>query len=277
MPTTQKAGPALTELDKVITRLLDPQNGCPWDLKQTPASIIGHLLEETYELIEALKAENPDDICEEAGDLLFQVIFISHLAQPRWGWGLAEVIDQVQAKMITRHPHIFGDGPKITDTKTVLNQWQTIKRQDKKYNRLLASVPLTLPALQRAHRLNDRVERAGFNWLDTPAVRHKVDEKLAEMDKQLALYDPQTTDPAHKTRLKAEMGNVLLALANLASRLDFSAEDALSEANTRFINRFNYIEDKLAASGQRPEDVSPATLEELWQQAKATHLSNPEK
>jgi MazG family protein len=276
MSAAKEAGPALAELDEVTARLLDPETGCPWDLKQTPASITGHILEETYELLEALKAENPDDIREEAGDLLFQVVFIGRLAQPRWGWGLAEVIDQVRAKMIARHPHVFGDGPKMADAKAVLDQWQTIKRRDKKHDRLLASVPLALPALQRAHRLNDRAGRAGFDWPDAPAVRRKVDEELAEMDEHLALYDPQTADPARKTRLKAEMGDVLLALANLARHLGFSAEDALSEANARFISRFNYIEDALAAGGQRPEDVPPATLEELWQQAKA-HLSEPEK
>jgi len=264
----EKLGPALVELDEVIARLLDPEKGCPWDIKQTFQSITGNVLEETYELLEGLKAENQDDIREEAGDVLFQVVFIGRLAQARWGFGLTEIIDQVRAKMVSRHPHVFGDGAQLEDAQAVLDQWQAIKRQDKKHERLLASVPLALPALQRAHRLNDRAGRAGFDWPNPTAVRRKVDEELRELDDYLPAYDKKTVDPARKARAKEEMGDVLLALANLARHLGFSAEEALSDANTRFVSRFNFIEDALARENLRPEDVEQARLEELWQQAK---------
>jgi len=268
MNSDAKLGEALIELDEVVSRLLDPETGCPWDIKQTLQSITGNVLEETYELIEALKTENADDIREEAGDVLFQTVFIGRLALARWGFGLTEIIDQVRAKMVYRHPHVFGEGQKLDDAQAVLDQWQAIKRGDKKHERLLASVPLALPALQRSHRLNDRAGRAGFDWPDAAGVRLKVDEELKELDEFLSGYDKKTVTPEKKARVKEEMGDVLLALANLARHLGFSAEDALSEANTRFINRFNYIEDALAKENLRPEEVDRNRLEELWQRAK---------
>ena len=269
MSELRKPGEAITELDEVVARLLDPEKGCPWDIKQTPQTITGNILEETYELMEALKANNPDDIREEAGDVLFQVVFAGRLAQARWGYGLGEIIDQVRAKMVSRHPHVFGEGRPMEDAQAVLDQWQAIKRKDKKHERLLASVPLALPALQRAHRLNDRAGRAGFDWPDAAAVRAKVNEELAELDEHLTDgYDKKTVSPEVKARLKEEMGDVLLALANLSRHLGFSAEEALSEANSRFVSRFNFIEDSLAAEELRPEDVSTDRLEELWQKAK---------
>lgn len=269
MSNEANPGQALIELDEVVRRLLDPEKGCPWDIKQTFQSITGNVLEETYELIEALKTENPDDIREEAGDVLFQAVFIGRLALSRWGFGLAEIIDQVRAKMVSRHPHVFGEGRQLDDAQAVLDQWQAIKRRDKKHERLLGSVPLALPALQRAHRLNDRAGRAGFDWPDAACVRQKVNEELKELDEVLLPgYDKKTVTPEKKARAKEEMGDVLLALANLARHLGFSAEDALSEANTRFVKRFNYMEDALATENLRPEDVGQSRLEELWQEAK---------
>jgi MazG family protein len=263
-------GQALTELDEVVARLLDPEKGCPWDIKQTPQSITVNILEESYEFMEALKAGLPDDIREEAGDLLFQVVFAARLARPRWGFGLKEIIDQVRAKMVHRHPHVFGDGKALDDAQAVLDQWQAIKRRDKKHEKLLASVPLALPALQRAHRLNDRAGRAGFDWPGPAEVRRKVDEELRELDEFLPGYDKKTVDAATREKAKHELGDVLLALANLARHLGFSAEDALSEANSRFVTRFGYIEANLAKEGKKPEEVNLDRLEELWQEAKKT-------
>lgn len=268
MENERKPGAALDALDEVVGRLLDPKGGCPWDLKQTPQTITGNVLEEAYELIEALRANNGDDIREEAGDVLFQVVFAGHLAQKRWGYGLAEIIDQVRAKMVHRHPHVFGEGRHLDDAQAVLDQWQAIKRQDKKHERLLASVPVALPALQRAHRLNDRAGRAGFDWPGAPEVRAKVGEELGELDELLPGYDKKTAPLELKAKVKHEMGDVLLALANLARHLGFSAEEALGEANDRFVARFGHIEDALAAAGQKVEDVPQERLEELWQEAK---------
>ena len=270
MTNKDDCGRALNELDQVVAALLDPQSGCPWDIKQTLSSITGNVLEETYELLEALKEENPDDIREEAGDVLFQVVFIGRLLKARFGFGLTEVIDQVRAKMVSRHPHVFGEGEKLADAQAVLDQWQAIKRRDKKHERLLASVPQALPALQRAHRLNSRAGRAGFDWPDWTAVRRKVDEELGELDEVLPGYLKDSAPAEQKARAKEEMGDVLLALANLARHLGFSAEEALSEANGRFVKRFNYIEDQLAEEKLRPENVTMERLEELWQKAKAS-------
>lgn len=268
MNNCSATGEALSKLEQVVTRLLDPEKGCPWDIKQTITSVTGNVLEETYELIEALKAESQEDIQEEAGDVLFQVVFIAQLATARWGFGLSEIIDQVRAKMVTRHPHVFGDGQPLADAGEVLDQWQAIKRQDKKHQHLLASVPLALPALQRAHRLNSRAARAGFDWPEFIQVRAKVDEELAELDELLPGFDKNTVTPERQARAKEEMGDVLLALANLSRHLGFSAEEALSDANNRFTSRFSYLEDVLAQEGLKPEDVDTTRLEELWQLAK---------
>ena len=268
MTTKGQAGEALNKLDEVVAKLLDPSGGCPWDIKQTITSITGNVLEETYELLEALKAECEDDIREEAGDVLFQVVFIAHLAQAKWGFGLPEIIEQVKAKMVHRHPHVFGSGPALEDAQAVLDQWQAIKRNDKKHDHLLASVPIALPALQRAHRLNSRASRAGFDWPNLGLVRDKVNEELAELDELLPNYDKKTTSPENMTRAKEEMGDVLLALSNLSRHLGFSAEEALSEANNRFTRRFTFLEDALAKDGLKPENVDSSKLEELWQKAK---------
>ncbi len=261
-------GRAIRELDEVTARLLDPEKGCPWDIKQTPQSIVGNILEESYEFMEALKAASPGDIREEAGDLLFQVVFAARLAGPLWGFGLTEIIDQVRAKMVHRHPHVFGEGESLADAQAVLDQWQAIKRRDKKHERLLASVPLALPALQRAHRLNDRAGRAGFDWPGPRELRQKVAEELAELDEFLPGYDKKNVAADVKAKAKHELGDVLLALANLARHLGFSAEEALSEANARFVNRFSYIEDRLAEEGQKPEEAGLERLEGLWREAK---------
>ena len=266
--STGGLGAALETLDEVVARLLDPEKGCPWDIKQNFRSITGNVLEETYELLEALKDEQPDDIREEAGDVLFQVAFIGRLARASWGFGLTEIIDQVRAKMISRHPHVFGEGQPMEDAQAVLDQWQAIKRRDKKHERLLTSVPLALPALQRAHRLGDRAGRAGFDWSGPNGVRLKVAEELAELDAYLPGYDRKTVAPEIKEKAKAEMGDLLMTLATLSRHLGFSAEDALSEANARFLSRFEYIEDQLAAENLRPEEVDRERLETLWVEAK---------
>ena len=263
-----KLGEALEKLDEVIARLLDPETGCPWDIKQTPKTITSNVLEECYELLEALNAENPDDIREEAGDLLFQVAFIGRLAQARWHFGLTEICDQVRAKMVHRHPHVFGDGAPMADAQAVLNQWQAIKRRDKKHQSLLASVPQALPALQRAHRLSERAGRAGFDWSEAAEVRLKVTEELTELDELLLNYDKKTASEDAKKKLAHEMGDLFFSLVNLSRHLGLHAEEVLTAANLRFIERFQFMEQQLAQEERRPEDATMAELEDLWVQAK---------
>ncbi|MDR1922471.1 MAG: MazG family protein [Candidatus Adiutrix sp.] len=233
---------AIVDLDEVVDRLLDPETGCPWDIKQTPQSVRGNVLEECYELIEALGENSPADIREEAGDVLFQAAFIGRLAQSRWNYGLAEIIEGVTAKMVSRHPHVFGTGRRLDDAQAVLDQWQTIKRRDKKHEPLLASVPPALPALQRAHRLGERAGRAGFDRLDPAQARARAAGAMAELDGLLPDYDPETAAPELKAQAKHVLGETLSALAALGRGLGFSAEEALSEANRRFVERFNDFE-----------------------------------
>jgi len=167
---------------------------------------------------------------------------------------------------VTRHPHVFGQGAPLADAAAVLDQWQAIKRRDRKHGRLLASVPRHMPALLRAHRLGAKAGRAGFDWPEAAQVRRKVDEELAELDEHLQ-HPPNS--PEQEARIKSEMGDVLLTLASLARHLGFSAEEALTEANDRFIRRFGCLEDALARENLRPEDVDPARLEALWAEAKS--------
>ncbi|MGL4209528.1 MAG: nucleoside triphosphate pyrophosphohydrolase [Candidatus Adiutrix sp.] len=270
MDQQDKLALAIKQLDEVIKALLHPETGCPWDIQQTPSSITGNVLEEAYELIEALRLESPSDIREEAGDLFFQVAFIGRLAEKLWGYGLAEIIEQVTAKMVSRHPHVFAGGAALKDAQAVLDQWQAIKRKDIKHKRLLASVPQALPALQRAHRLGDRAAKCGFDWDSFAGVKAKVNEELNEWEELLPGFDKKTASPNRRAQIKHEFGDVLLSLASMARHLGFSAEEALSCANARFVKRFNYIEDILEQEGLKPEDVPPSRLEELWQKAKTS-------
>jgi MazG family protein len=256
---------AVLRLECLLDGLLDPQEGCPWDLTQTYRTISEDLLEEAYELREAILSGSPEDIKEEAGDLLFLLFFLGRLSvKGDLGFGTLGIADQAADKMVRRHPHVFKHADKLTSPEEVLVQWHAIKRGEKKKAGLLDSVPTALPALARNNRLGSKASKAGFDWEKPEDVRKKLDEELGELDCELAKGDPAN----NQERLMAELGDALAALANLARHLGFSAEKALDAHNRRFIERVGKMSAELAKEGRVLEDASQDELERLWQKAK---------
>jgi MazG family protein len=221
-------------------------------------------LEEAFELREALRLGQAEGVLEEGGDVAFLLVFLARLAEKKWSFGLKDMLDAAVDKMVHRHPHVFGEVQGVVDSEGVLSQWHKIKRQKKQS--LLGSVPVGMAALARCHRLGAKAARAGFDWAEVADVRTALDSELAELDAEIA--QGYFKDPQRRERLRHELGDVLMATANLARRLGFSGEKALCEANDRFTTRFNYLERKLAEKNMSPEEASLDELERLWAEAK---------
>ncbi|MDG4476469.1 nucleoside triphosphate pyrophosphohydrolase [Thiovibrio frasassiensis] len=265
-PTAEK----FIALIEIITRLRAP-NGCPWDRKQTPQSFKQYLVEETHELLEAINDDDPSHICEELGDLLFQVIFLNNLYQEKNLFTLLDVIDSITTKMVRRHPHVFGNQT-IESEQELRQQWQTIKNQENERKghprHPLDSIPKSLPALRRAQRVADRVAREGFDWPDLASALGKVDEEFAELHHAFA--------HGSRTDIREELGDLLFALTVLARKADIDGEDALHEATTKFSRRFLTLEKIMSKQGQQFVDLAPEALLLIWQQAKSEADTAPE-
>ncbi len=250
----------MKELLEIMARLRDPAHGCPWDREQDFASIAPYTLEEAYEVADAIERGDLAALEEELGDLLLQVVFHAQLARERGAFDFERVVQGIAAKLIRRHPHVFGD-ERLAGAAEQSVRWDEIKAAEKAAashgGGLLDDVPLALPALLRAAKLGRRAARLGFDWPDAEGVRLKVDEELAELDAALG--------SGERARIAHEFGDLLLALANLARHLDLDAEGALRSANHRFATRFRHVEARVAAGGGR----TPAELERYWQEAKA--------
>lgn len=263
MPDTAEKFIALTE---IITRLRAP-DGCPWDRKQTPQTFKSYLVEETHELLEAITDGNPEHVCEELGDLLFQVLFVSNLYQEKEHFSLADVIDAISAKMVRRHPHVFAEET-ITTEQEQRRRWQTIKEQENMKKgggpHALDAVPSSLPALQRAQRVAERAARTGFSWPDTESAFGKVEEELTEVKEALAKEKKQETFD--------EFGDLLFALAVFGRKSRMDGEEALNKATDRFISRFKAMEIILLHEGRRIDDTSTTELQAAWQRAGTEDL-----
>lgn len=247
--------PGIEWLRGIVRRLLAP-DGCPWDRKQSLESLRHYLIEETYEVLDALDEGDPAHHVEELGDLLFQIVFQAELA----GHALESIIEGIGRKLIRRHPHVFGDGRAETAEEVRLN-WEQIKREERGgAGRLLAGVPRAMPALPRARGLSSRAAAVGFDWPDAAAVRDKVLEEIAELDEAVAAGDAGGIDH--------ELGDLLFALVNWARKLQVDPEEALRRANRRFVDRFSHVEDALARRGRSPAESSLAEMEALWQESK---------
>jgi len=257
-PTAEK----FLALLEIISRLRAP-DGCPWDKKQTPQTFKQYLVEETHELLEAINDDNPSHICEELGDLLFQVLFLNNLYQEKNLFTLSDVIDSISAKMIRRHPHVFG-GETVDSEQELRRQWQAIKSREnerqEKPRHLLASIPKSLPALRRAQRVADRVAREGFDWPDISGALSKVSEEFQELQEALAR--------GSREQIKEEFGDLLFALAVVARKADIDGEDVLHEATGKFTTRFLVLEKIMAERGKQMVDLAPEALLAVWQQAK---------
>jgi ATP diphosphatase len=246
------------ELLKVV-RLL--RRRCPWDRKQTLASSRPMLLNETYELDEALRQRDEAAIAEELGDYLFMGLFLAEVAHGELGTSLEDSIKGVVAKLKQRHPHIYGT-TKVRGAADVLANWESIKRKQRRGGGLLASVPAAMPALQQAQLVQERCHRVGFDWDEPEQVLDKVEEEIAELKQELARR------PRSRAREKEELGDLLFALVNLARHLDIDAEGTLKDANAKFRERFRRIEEHFAVQGRRLDQVSLGEMEAVWQRAK---------
>ncbi|GAC1423720.1 MAG: hypothetical protein NVSMB5_17600 [Candidatus Velthaea sp.] len=252
------------DLVEIMARL---RRSCPWDREQTHESLVRYLIEETYEVVEAIEANAEGELCDELGDLLFQIVFHSQLATERGKFSVADVIDALSNKMIRRHPHVFGDVA-VANVEQVWANWEQLKSQEKtglSRASKLDGIPAALGALQRGQKMQDKAARVGFDWADARDITQKLAEELHELtDARLKAGDLTPEDP----HVREELGDVLFTVVNLARRLGIDAEGAMRDANRKFDKRFRYMEAYALASGRALNDMSLDELEDLWQQAK---------
>ena len=250
----------------VMARLRGP-DGCPWDREQTPQTLRKYLIEEAYEVIEAIDAGDPAKLSEELGDLLLQVVFHAQLAEEEGTFALPAVTQAIVEKLIRRHPHVFGD-LSVSGTDEVLQNWAQIKRGEPGYETrtsILDGIPPALPALMRALEVSKRVVKVGFEWPTVAEVLDKVDEELAELRAELTSPEMAVGDTA---RTADELGDLLFTLVNVARQLQIDPEDALRRMTLRFATRFRAVELSAEASGRAVSDLTLAEMETAWQAAK---------
>ncbi len=251
----------LVRLQRVVHDLRSP-GGCPWDMEQTHASLMPNLVEEAYEVVEAVQSGDMVHLCEELGDLLLQVVFHGELGSETGVFDLDRIAHGIAEKLIRRHPHVYGDSG-VTDTEGVLKQWDEIKRQEKggTPKAFLAGVSKALPGLSRAAKLQKKAAKAGFDWPDTAGVLAKLREECGELEEATA-----SGNAAHAAE---ELGDVLFSAVNVARKLKLDPEVLMTAANAKFEARFTAMESALAALGVPLEEAGLERMEAAWQAAKA--------
>jgi uncharacterized protein YabN with tetrapyrrole methylase and pyrophosphatase domain len=284
-----RATDALERLLGIMERLRGP-DGCPWDREQTLRTLRPYVLEETYEVLEAIDSGDVREHCEELGDLLLQIVFQAQLAKEEQRFDFADVAEAISNKLVSRHPHVFGQraegqpdeaaperagGPggqyppgtktQVKDAEGVLRQWAALKREEKKAkgggHSVLEGVPREMPALARADRLTEKASRVGFDWPDAAGARAKLAEELGELDRAIETADADAVEH--------ELGDVLFAAANVGRKLGIAPEEALRGAVSRFISRFSHVERELARRGVPHGEATLAEMDALWDEAKA--------
>ncbi len=262
METTKNNKRDLKALVEIMARLRGP-DGCPWDREQTMESLRPFIIEEAYEVVSAIDSGDPEAVKEELGDLLFQIVFASRLAEEKGHFDIGDVVETCSEKMIRRHPHVFG-GDVAETSKEVLKRWAEIKRGEKgakaEKEGCLSDVPEAFPALLRAHKVSEKAAKAGFDWKDVQDVLEKVSEELDEFREALRKKDPQASE--------SELGDLLFTLVNVSRFVEVNPEEALRKTIGRFINRFHHIEKELEKRGLDPSSTSMEEMERLWAEAK---------
>jgi tetrapyrrole methylase family protein/MazG family protein len=257
----KQTGAAVSQLCGLMQRLL-AEGGCPWDREQTLQTLVPYLVEETYEVVDALASGDADDHREELGDLLLQIVFQSELRFTEGKFGIDDVARGIVAKLVRRHPHVFGDVV-AKDSGDVLANWAKLKaveKAEKGKHGALDGIPQSAPALLRATRAGEKAGAVGFDWTDAEGPRAKIDEELGELDEARRGGD--------RAAMQRELGDLLFSTVNLARRLGLDAEQALRDATDRFAGRFGHVERTLAGQGRAIADASPEEHERLWQAAK---------
>jgi MazG family protein len=257
----KQTGAGVSQLVGLMQRLLAP-GGCPWDREQTLATLVPYLVEETYEVVDAIASGSVDDHREELGDLLLQIVFQSELRHAEGAFGIDDVAKEIVTKLVRRHPHVFGEA-EAKDAEQVLANWAKLKateKAEKGKHGALDGVPASAPALLRATRSGEKASAVGFDWPDAAGPRAKINEELDELD--------QAWKSGDRAAMEHELGDTLLAVANLARKLNIDAESALRAATDRFARRFGHIEAALAAQGRAVADASAEEQDRLWDAAK---------
>jgi ATP diphosphatase len=259
---------SIEDLRFLMARLRDPETGCPWDIKQTYATIASHTIEEVYEVVDAIERNDLSDLSEELGDLLFQIIFYCQLAEEQGEFDFDTVINHITSKLVRRHPHVFPDGTlestragSSIDEQQIKQNWEAIKqqeRQQKGNSGILDDVPNALPAQMRATKLQKRAANFSFDWPNVDGVFTKVKEELTELQ--------QEVDSGDKARQEEELGDLMFACVNLARHLSIDPERALAKANNKFKRRFESIDAQLDLKNNKSLAID--TLEQAWQKAK---------
>lgn len=245
-----------------MSQLRDKENGCEWDKEQTFQSIAPHTIEEAYEVVDAINRSNIQDLEEELGDLLLQVVFLSQIASEDNLFNFNDVVQTITRKLIRRHPYVFSE-KRDHSSEEQMDQWEEIKQEErelKKQSGILDGIAINLPALKRSQKIQKRAAKVGFDWPDSKGVFKKIKEEIRELEEAIESKDQES--------MKEEVGDLLMIITNLADRLDVDSEEALKGSNEKFINRFSYIESKLNDSDKRFEDSSLALLDELWDESK---------
>lgn len=253
----------LARLTHIMAALRDPQSGCPWDVAQTMSSLTRYTIEEAYEVADAIAKGNPDEICDELGDLLFQVVFYSQIAQEDGSFNLQDVARAICEKMIRRHPHVFA-GEAAPDAAGLNVQWEAIKAQEKqsKTDYLLDDIPRGLPALKLAQKMQKRCATVGFDWQEVQPVLAKVREEIDEIDAELSATEKD------QSAIEEEIGDALFAMVNLARHCKVDADAALRQASHKFTRRFNAVESLARRTGRSLDELSLGEMETLWQEVK---------
>lgn len=272
MPEPADKRYALGDLLAVMARLRDEDAGCPWDIEQSFETIAPYTIEEAYEVADAIARSDVEALKEELGDLLLQVVYHAQMASEQRRFDFDDVVDAIARKMVRRHPHVFGDVSR--DDFLTKDLWRRIKAEEKAERGIgaaasrLDDVPLALPALTRAVKLQKRAAEVGFDWPNLMPVLAKAEEEIAELRGALADNDGKSAQD-RTTRVAEELGDLLFVMANIARHLQVDPEAALRGANAKFSRRFKSIEAALAQEGRRPEDSTLEEMDALWDAAKA--------
>jgi MazG family protein len=257
------AGEAFQKLVDIMARLRGP-NGCPWDREQTIQSLRGFVLEETYEVLDAIDRDDHDALRGEIGDLVFEGVFLSQIEADAGRFTVADSLNAIAEKLVRRHPHVFGTTEGVDTPGKVLEQWEQIKSREQKdegrKRGLLRGVPRATPALLRAHEIGTRVAAVGFDWARTQDVIEKIQEEVNELR--------DAVEHESRNRAEEEMGDLLFAMANLARKLGIEPESALRRANEKFSERFEEVERRFDERGRSVHDATLEEMEEVWEEVK---------
>ena len=247
------------KLVKIMKRLRNPIDGCPWDRKQTGHSLREYILEEAHELVEAIEIDSIEKQKEELGDLFLQIVFLSQLHREKNHFTIKDVLNTINQKLIQRHPHIFGDVT-VQSAEEVKQNWEKIKKKDKKSKSILSDYPASMPALSHAKRVAEQASSVGFDWPDPLGALEKVEEEAGELKNALRL--------GQREKVEEEIGDILFAVANVARLAHVNPEFALKNTNRKFVTRFRYIEEQLRKQGKNIDETGMEEMEALWQESK---------